>query len=321
MMHDATPESTNIEDRLQQESLKLDELQARWNEGIGKLKGYFGVEEEYDNPNNLLRSLEQKTLEEFDIDERPIVLGFAGPGGAGKGTVREQLGDSVKSLQGVNSTTRDRRDYEVDGIHYHFVTTEDLVEGTSLTDDSIELVKEFLNISGDFVLTSKVLDDIGNKIENENIKDGITLTVNQDSKYLNLTYRPGRGWYGMSSDTFEGLRTGDLVTIEESGPNLVLIGESFNKQEINYSVVYILPPQPIARTMAKRALLRDGIDQSSENLFSTIGERQVNEFEVMVELLLKSDVSFILLVNDDLLPSEDDKVITRTGVELIKKFK
>jgi D-aminopeptidase len=55
-------------------------------------------------------------------------------------------------------------------------------------------------------------------------------------------------------------------------------------------------------------------------LFSTIGERQVNEFEVMVDLLLESEVPVILLVNDDLLPSENEKIITRTGVELIKKF-
>ena len=109
--------------------------------------------------------------------------------------------------------------------------------------------------------------------------------------------------------------------MEESGPNLVLIGNTIDKEELNYSLVYILPPQPIARTMANRALSRDGVNQPSEKLFSTIGERQVNEFETMVDMLLKHNVPFILLVNDDILPSRKGKIITRTGEELIKEFK
>jgi hypothetical protein len=320
MIHDSKLNQTNIDDRIEQEGVKIQELQLRWDGAIDKLRGYFGLEEEYENPNDLLRLLEQKTLERFNLDDRPVAFGFAGPGGAGKGTVREQLADSIKTLQGINSTTRDRRDYEVNGVHYNFVTTEDLVQGVSLTEDSISLVKEFLDVTKDFELKAEILDKLGSKIEDERITDGITLSVKEESRYLNLTYRPGRGWYGMGSDTFKGLNKGDLITIEESGPNLVLIGDSLSKENINYSIVYILPPQPIAKTMARRALSRDGVNQSSEKLFSTIGERQVNEFEVMVDLLLESEVPVILLVNDDLLPSENEKVITRTGVELIKKF-
>jgi hypothetical protein len=321
MIHDSKPEQTSIDDRIEQEGEKLEKLQERWDGAIEKLGGYFEMDEEYEDPNTLLRSLEQKTLEEFNLDNRPVAFGFAGPGGAGKGTVREQLADSVKTTQGVNSTTRERRDYEIDGVHYNFVTAEDLVREVSLTEDSLNQIKEFLNSPDEIELKADILNEIGTKIENENITDGITLSVEEGSFYLNLTYRPGRGWYGMGSDTFKGLNKGDLITIEESGPNLVLIGDSLNKEDINYSVVYILPPQPIATTMARRALSRDGVDQSSETLFSTIGERQVNEFEVMVDLLLEHKVPVILLVNDDLLPSENGKIVTRTGAELIKKFK
>ena len=73
--------------------------------------------------------------------------------------------------------------------------------------------------------------------------------------------------------------------------------------------------------MANRALSRDGVNQPSEKLFSTIGERQVNEFKTMVDMLLKHNVQFILLVNDDILSNKDGKVATRTGEELIKEFK
>lgn len=321
MMTDPNYQELTIDERIEQENENLSELQSRWDNAIEKLKPYFGIEEEFETPNDLLRSLESKTLSEFNMDDRPVALGFAGPGGAGKGTVREQLMDEVKTLPGVNSTTRERREYEVDGVHYNFVTTEDFASGVTLTEESKEEIAKLLGEEKSDKLTSEMLDRLGKKMEDENMVDGITLTVEKGSSYLNLTYRPGRGWYGVSTDTFDGLKKGDIITLEESGPNLVLIGDSINKEELNYSLVYILPPQPIAETMARRALSRDGIDQPSEKLFSTIGERQVNEFETMVDLLLKHNVPFILLVNDDVLPSKDGKVITRTGEELIKKMR
>lgn len=314
------PQELTIDERIEQESEKLNELQTRWDNAVEKLKSYFNIEDEFENPNDLLRLLETKTLGEFERDERPTVLGFAGPGGAGKGTVREQLMDAVETLPGINSTTRERREYEIDGVHYHFVTTTDLSKGVTLTKESESKISQILdNWEGE--LTAETLDLLGKEIENRNMVDGITLSVEKGSSYLNLTYRPGRGWYGVGADTFKNLKQGDIITMEESGPNLVLIGSSIDKEELNYSLVYILPPQPIARTMAKRALSRDGVNQSSEKLFSTIGERQVNEFETMVNMLLKHNVPFILLVNDDILSNKDGKVVTRTGEELIKEFK
>lgn len=320
MMTDLNPQELTIDERIEQESEKLSELQTRWDNAVEKLKSYFNIEDEFENPNDLLRLLETKTLDEFERDERPTVLGFAGPGGAGKGTVREQLMDAVETLPGINSTTRERREYEVDGVHYHFVTIADLSKGVTLTEESKDEISQILdNWEGE--LTAETLDMLGKEIEDRNMVDGITLSVEKGSSYLNLTYRPGRGWYGVSADTFKNLKQGNIITMEESGPNLVLIGNTIDKEELNYSLVYILPPQPIARTMANRALSRDGVNQPSEKLFSTIGERQVNEFETMVDMLLKHNVPFILLVNDDILPSRKGKIITRTGEELIKEFK
>lgn len=319
-MTDLNPQELTIDERIEQESEKLSELQTRWDNAVEKLKSYFNIEDEFENPNDLLRLLETKTLDEFERDERPTVLGFAGPGGAGKGTVREQLMDAVETLSGINSTTRERREYEVDGVHYHFITTADLSKGVTLTEESKDEISQILdNWEGE--LTAETLDMLGKEIEDRNMVDGITLSVEKGSSYLNLTYRPGRGWYGVGADTFKNLKQGDIITMEESGPNLVLIGNTIDKEELNYSLVYILPPQPIARTMANRALSRDGVNQPSEKLFSTIGERQVNEFETMVDMLLKHNVPFILLVNDDILPSRKGKIITRTGEELIKEFK
>lgn len=45
------------------------------------------------------------------------VLGISGPGATGKGTIIGELG----ALKVINTTTRTRRDYEIDGVDYHFV--------------------------------------------------------------------------------------------------------------------------------------------------------------------------------------------------------
>jgi guanylate kinase len=57
----------------------------------------------------------------------PLVI-VSGPSGVGKDTVIEALRD-IPSDPGrsfvVTSTTRPRREYEVDGVHYHFLTDEE----------------------------------------------------------------------------------------------------------------------------------------------------------------------------------------------------
>lgn len=70
--------------------------------------------------------IETVTTEEVELpeDKRPIVI--SGPGGVGKGTVVQMLVDRNPKIfaKKASHTTRDPREGEVNGIHYHFIDTE-----------------------------------------------------------------------------------------------------------------------------------------------------------------------------------------------------
>lgn len=52
-----------------------------------------------------------------------MLLVISGPSGAGKGTLIKQLmAEDASLVFSVSATTRDPREGEVDGVHYHFVT-------------------------------------------------------------------------------------------------------------------------------------------------------------------------------------------------------
>merc|ERR1711970_705273 len=64
-----------------------------------------------------------------DIQEFPLLVIF-GPSGAGKSTLIQKLLDDPKRgeffSQSVAVTTRDRREGEEEGVHYHFITEEEM---------------------------------------------------------------------------------------------------------------------------------------------------------------------------------------------------
>lgn len=314
--------------RLEKEAENIEQLQERWDEALIKLYGYYEVENNSNfKQNKLLRELEEKTLQTVEKERTPIVLGFAGPGGAGKGTVREQVKNSIDIGEVINSTTRQRRDYEIDGIHYDFITTENLASDIVLTEESLRQVEKILKLekTPDF-LTKDHLNKIQNlfdeKFQKGEIEDGIDLfpNVNDDkNKFLNLTLRPLRGWYGLSVNGLEKATSENKVsTFEESAPNMLRIGEGVKEKGINFYLIYVLPEQPIAETMARRALKRDGLEQPTEKLLSTIGGRQVIEFEKMVEMLLSGTylTKPVFLLNDEGF-EKDGQFITRTGQALV----
>lgn len=54
---------------------------------------------------------------------RGMLIVVSGPSGTGKGTLCNMLLENDKTLRfSVSVTTRKRRDYEVEGLHYYFVT-------------------------------------------------------------------------------------------------------------------------------------------------------------------------------------------------------
>lgn len=59
----------------------------------------------------------------------------AGPSGVGKGTVLKKLFEKYDLYYSVSATTRDPRQGEVDGVHYHFLSTEEF--RTMIAEDAL----------------------------------------------------------------------------------------------------------------------------------------------------------------------------------------
>lgn len=59
----------------------------------------------------------------------------SGPSGVGKGTVLKELFKKRDLYYSVSATTRDPRDGEVDGVHYHFMGTEEF--RTMIAEDAL----------------------------------------------------------------------------------------------------------------------------------------------------------------------------------------
>lgn len=59
------------------------------------------------------------------MSERGILVVFSGPSGSGKDTVLNKLCECDPDVKvSVSMTTREKRDGEIDGVHYYFVTKE-----------------------------------------------------------------------------------------------------------------------------------------------------------------------------------------------------
>ncbi|MBO5859674.1 MAG: guanylate kinase [Clostridia bacterium] len=59
------------------------------------------------------------------MSEKGILVVFSGPSGSGKDTVLNELVKADSNVKvSVSMTTREKRDGEIDGVHYYFVTRE-----------------------------------------------------------------------------------------------------------------------------------------------------------------------------------------------------
>ncbi|MFA7000329.1 MAG: hypothetical protein WC241_04435 [Candidatus Paceibacterota bacterium] len=93
----------------------------KWNNSLVKLAEKTNI-----SASNLKRIpylLEKSTFNKIQkklIKEKPtkIILGIAGPGAVGKETIKNGLGFNMV----INTTTREKRDYEIQDKHYHFIS-------------------------------------------------------------------------------------------------------------------------------------------------------------------------------------------------------
>lgn len=59
------------------------------------------------------------------MTRKPVLIVLHGPSGVGKDTVIDALRQRIDIRRPTSSTDRPRRDYEVDGVHYHFLSTQE----------------------------------------------------------------------------------------------------------------------------------------------------------------------------------------------------
>lgn len=249
------------EDRaIESHRARLDELQLRWDQELRRVAENFGIDPTLDVP-TLMQELEVSTCGEWVRDKEAradsgVVLGVAGPGASGKGTLGEHATDALGYGRVINTTTRDKRHYEEDGVHYHFV-------------DDAEYQRR--------------------------LEEGMLLGAND---------KHGRGRYGIGKVDLEaGVATGGCL-IEENPINLLNALEGISG-EANVVLLYILPPYPIMDTCARRLYGRSASNEvdrklTTEDVESTLGDRQIEEFSVLADRREYPNVRVVFLINDEL---------------------
>lgn len=100
---------------------RIEELQKRWDEALVDVKStlYPG---EVGEPAEILAKLSQKN---FQHQNDKMVIGVAGPGASGKGTLSKFILGDLGFSKAVNITTREAREGEVDGKDYYFTNESD----------------------------------------------------------------------------------------------------------------------------------------------------------------------------------------------------
>ena len=105
----------------------------------------------------------------LEIEQNGISI-LLGANGSGKTTLLELLSRDLSINISVSHTTREQREYEIDGVHYHFVT-KDKFDSLVAADKFIE----YENVHGDFYGTTKdVVEDF--------LKEGKPLFLELDVK-------------------------------------------------------------------------------------------------------------------------------------------
>lgn len=95
--------------------------------------------------------MESGSTEKDGIKRRGLMLVLSSPSGAGKSSIARNLLEKTDGIEmSVSVTTRERRGSEIDGIHYHFLSTR---EFERLRDN--DLLLEWAEVHGNFYGTPR----------------------------------------------------------------------------------------------------------------------------------------------------------------------
>lgn len=122
-------------------------------------------------------------------------------------------------------------------------------------------------------------------------------------EFVSVTHRQDRGWYGiLKKDLEKALTDADVAIIEENPETLTNLKNSIEREMPQYDgfvIVYLLPPAPVALHLALRLAKRcvESGDDLGKTIASTMGERQIAEFQSLKEPI-KKGIDTVFIVND-----------------------
>ena len=251
---------------------RISALQARWDVALPSIvKSLYPHHFLQDADVNSQDLLTRISIEQFQLPENLTpIIGIAGPGAAGKGTLGSYLQKELDFGKIINTTTREPRALEVDGEDYFFIDNEMFSDKQRL---------------GAFALHLE---------------------------------RPGRGMYGVSHDEIaEKLVSHPTGCIIEENPrNLQQLLANIDNPAVTKILLYVLPKQPIIESAIGHLMHRLSLEDDPakrvltlELFESTLGDRQIDEFEQLATLPDHPDIVPLFVVNDDL--SEAKELLKR----------
>lgn len=265
------PQSSHLSEKLMPYADFIEERQGQYDEAIGSIAESLGLElDEHTNKSSAIANATQQNFLDAkaqDTHKRKAVIGVAGPGAVGKGTLMRHLGENGFSTN-INVTTRPARMndgvMEKDGVEYYFRT---------------EAEYEVEKADGEY-LTTTPRPGRGNYAIS---KAGLEAAVSASPDGCLVEENP---------DTLAQL----VEVLKKDDPDLMGIilyvlppGEHSGREIIE---------------VVERLAIRSGENFGQADLESTCGKRQMDELASMADVI-KRGVQVVFLENDDLQEAKD----------------
>lgn len=239
---------------------RIDTLQRAWDEALVHVLTHLYPDIPLSS--DPIKQLAYQSQTDFtrDPSKKPIV-GIAGPGAAGKGTLGRYLIEDSRFTKVVNTTTREARVGEQDGIDYFFVNNEEFSATQRLGQFALHLLRPG---RGQYGVTHAEIEDKLAQAES-----GCLLEENPEN-IIKL---------------FAGLETTNAQKIL-----LYVLPPSPLVETLLRNLRGRLSHED---DIAKRVL--------TPTIFeSTLGDRQIDEFMALTGALAHPDMQVLFVINDDL---------------------
>lgn len=237
---------------------RFEQLETNWQQELERVGAQLGITKS-DTPGQQLAETTQASFHKTPSGK--LIIGLAGPGAAGKGTIGGRLLDELGFAKVINTTTRQPREGEINGVHYNFVDLNTFRAKQTAGDFASSLERPGRGWYG----TEK--SEISQKLTNS--EAGCLFEENPENiiKILRSIDQP----------------QADKVLIYILPPEPVVLNSARR-------LIYRLSQEADS---TKRQL-------TTEVFESTLGQRQIDEFSKIDLLANQSDIQLLVIINDQL---------------------